>query len=39
MGFGVLSELHHNPATAHFVGNCTSGAGAGKGVKHYITHI
>ena len=32
----MLAQLHHDPATAHFVGDRTGCAGATKGVENQI---
>jgi hypothetical protein len=33
VGMAMIAEFDHDPAAAHFVGNCACGAGASEGVK------
>ena len=39
MGVAVIAKFDHDPAAVHFVGDCTSGAGACEGVKDEIAGI
>jgi hypothetical protein len=39
MRVGMIANLYHDPATAHFVGDCACGAGPGEGVEHEIAFI
>ncbi len=35
----MLTEFNHDPAAAHFVGDCAGGAGASEGVENEVAGV
>jgi hypothetical protein len=39
VGFRVVTQFYHDPATAHFVSHSPGGAGPGEGVENEIAGL
>ena len=39
MGLAMFAQLDHDPAAAHFVGDCAGGAGTGEGVEDEVAWV
>ncbi|MBV6504604.1 MAG: hypothetical protein ILNGONEN_00152 [Syntrophorhabdaceae bacterium] len=39
MRVAMLTQFHHDPTPAHFVGYCASRAGTGEGIKYNVPRI